>query len=297
MTEAAWQQPRDGRGMTTTTQTPHPRGSGFQPLALLFALVAVLLLGYLLEFALPPRPHASPRVVPNTRVAYVSPQLLGITPLPEPSASEEDPGAGTPASHERSDGGGEAPAVARALPRPEQVAPPTSPETGRRHSEYRDTPDAAAGGASTTVSRAGGVRGVTPPKPAAPAGAVSPDIGSRPAVAEQPRPTSKPIVQITPRPPTPPPALGETREPRVVRRVEPLYPPIARSQGIGGRVTIRITVATDGSVENVKIEHSTSPLFNQAALKAARQMRFEPGLVNGKPVRADYLQTFDFRTR
>ena len=130
---------------------------------------------------------------------------------------------------------------------------------------------------------AGTARSETATQPAEPASAkVAPAAESVPP-ASSPAPTPEPI--------------GETREPRVIRRVEPIYPPIARSQGIGGRVTVRITVAADGSVENVKIEQSTSPLFNQAALKAARQMRFEPGLVNGKPVRADYLQTFNFRTR
>lgn len=72
--------------------------------------------------------------------------------------------------------------------------------------------------------------------------------------------------------------------PRVVNQVKPNYPPELRKQEITGRVLVAFTVLADGRVTNVRVEQSTNPAFDQAALSAVRQWRFEPGQKGGKAV-------------
>ncbi|MCC6356347.1 MAG: energy transducer TonB [Verrucomicrobiae bacterium] len=72
--------------------------------------------------------------------------------------------------------------------------------------------------------------------------------------------------------------------PKVVNQVKPNYPPELRKQEITGRVLVAFTVLADGRVTNVRVDQSTNPAFDQAALAAVRQWRFEPGQKGGKSV-------------
>lgn len=72
--------------------------------------------------------------------------------------------------------------------------------------------------------------------------------------------------------------------PKVVNQVKPNYPPELRKQEITGRVLVAFTVLADGRVTNVRVEQSTNPAFDPAALAAVRQWRFEPGQKGGKAV-------------
>lgn len=98
--------------------------------------------------------------------------------------------------------------------------------------------------------------------------------------------------------PKPPPApVGETRPPRELRRVVPTIPSMARAQKLSGTVLVRVTVKDDGSVEELKVIQSPSPLLDQAAVDAARRMTFEPALSGGKPVRGSVDVPFIFRLK
>lgn len=69
---------------------------------------------------------------------------------------------------------------------------------------------------------------------------------------------------------------------RLVKRVEPLYPPIAQSAHISGIVVLNITVAPDGHVSNATVVKSL-PLFDQAAIDAVQRWRYEPPS-GGQPI-------------
>ena len=49
---------------------------------------------------------------------------------------------------------------------------------------------------------------------------------------------------------------------------------------------VSLIIESDGSVAEVKLEQSSSPQFGQAALEAAKQWQFTPGLCAGKAVRS-----------
>ena len=62
------------------------------------------------------------------------------------------------------------------------------------------------------------------------------------------------------------------------------YSAAARSEGIEGRLKLRITVAADGSVSDVQVLSSVEPAFDAAAVETVRQWRFTPAMRCGKPV-------------
>lgn len=88
------------------------------------------------------------------------------------------------------------------------------------------------------------------------------------------------------------------QSPAVTKGVRPEYPPSARSRKVEGRVIVRMVVETSGQPGQCSI-HSATPqgYFEEAALDAARRMRFRPGTKAGKAVRTLVLLPFDFSLR
>lgn len=69
-------------------------------------------------------------------------------------------------------------------------------------------------------------------------------------------------------------------------RVQPEFPEKALARGIEGRVLVEFDVTEAGTVENARIvAFEPSPVFNEAALRAVRQWRYNPKVVNGRTVR------------
>jgi TonB family protein len=62
---------------------------------------------------------------------------------------------------------------------------------------------------------------------------------------------------------------------RLVDRVAPAYPPLARSMALEGIVKVEALVAPDGSVKTVDIKGG-HPVLAQAALNAVRHWKWEP---------------------
>jgi len=68
-------------------------------------------------------------------------------------------------------------------------------------------------------------------------------------------------------------------------RVPPQYPERALQRGIEGRVLIEFTISRSGSVKDPKvIAAEPNSIFNKAALKAVKQWKYNPKIVNGKAV-------------
>jgi TonB family protein len=65
-------------------------------------------------------------------------------------------------------------------------------------------------------------------------------------------------------------------ERKVVTRVAPVYPEIARRSHLGGVVRLEVLVARDGKVKSAK-PVGGSPVFIQAAIEAVQKWRFETG--------------------
>ncbi len=77
---------------------------------------------------------------------------------------------------------------------------------------------------------------------------------------------------------------GDVTAPRIASRVEPVYPEQARKNGVEGKVILQAVIDDDGSVSDVEVLNSTDPVFDDAAVDAVRQWRWEPATSDGRPV-------------
>lgn len=117
---------------------------------------------------------------------------------------------------------------------------------------------------------------VTPPPPLPPPIQVPRDLPPVPAPPAPPAPVS------VPEPVPAPPEMGPIRVapgqgPGIIKRVEPLYPPIARARRLQGTVVLDAIILEDGTVGSVTVVRSAHPIFDQAATSALKQWRFSPG--------------------
>jgi TonB family protein len=93
------------------------------------------------------------------------------------------------------------------------------------------------------------------------------------SAAQSPDPRSVPI----------PPGVTP---PRAIQEVKPTYTPEALRQKISGSVFIQGIVGVDGTFRNLQVVRSLDTVYglDDAALKAASQWRFIPGMKDGQPV-------------
>ena len=90
-----------------------------------------------------------------------------------------------------------------------------------------------------------------------------------------------------PEPVTAPIRVGrEVQAARIVRRVMPVYPPLARAARISGVVRLQATIATDGSIAELNAV-SGHPMLIAAAIDAVKRWRYRPTVLNGTPVPVD----------
>jgi len=120
-------------------------------------------------------------------------------------------------------------------------------------------------------------------------------IPGAPISKEPPPPMPTPVVKpaATPAPDNVVRLTSTLTQGRVLRRVQPPYPVIARQAGIQGPVQVQIDISEDGAVTNVTLL-SGHPLLRDAALRAAKQWQFIPTELNGLRVRAIGMITFNF---
>lgn len=78
--------------------------------------------------------------------------------------------------------------------------------------------------------------------------------------------------------------MASIPEAKIVRKVQPAYPPDALDHHVQGVVKIKIIIAADGHVEQAHIV-SGHALLAHAALQAVRQWVFQPMGSEERPVR------------
>jgi protein TonB len=130
----------------------------------------------------------------------------------------------------------------------------------------------------------------TPPKPPEPERKKIPKPDPTPDEPEPIKPAPPPPLPVppdvppvtTPTPlPAPPQEMGPVRVspgkgPGLIKKVEPIYPPMARTARIEGTVVVDAIIRKDGSVSDVTIVKSSNPLFDQPTIDAVRRWRFTP---------------------
>jgi len=103
-------------------------------------------------------------------------------------------------------------------------------------------------------------------------------------------PAAAPLLETSP-----PVSQGVTGG-KLIRWVEPLYPQAARNLRLSGAVVLKATVDTRGRVGQVRVI-SGSPLLAAAAVNAVKGWRYQPFLLNGKPITAEVDVKVNFAPR
>ncbi len=103
------------------------------------------------------------------------------------------------------------------------------------------------------------------------------------------------VPHISPFPPPPPPPSSQQpftgphieaseQETRLIRRVEPVYPPLAKAAKVQGIVQFSAIIGKDGRVESLVLLRG-HPLLVNAAKQAVLQWQYKPYTVKGEAVR------------
>ena len=87
---------------------------------------------------------------------------------------------------------------------------------------------------------------------------------------------------------------GRIREPKLVYRIDPAYPPLAKQTRLQGVVVIDAVLDEQGNVVEARVS-SGPPLLIQSALEAVRRWRYEPTYLNDEPVSVQLNVTVTFR--
>jgi TonB family protein len=86
---------------------------------------------------------------------------------------------------------------------------------------------------------------------------------------------------------------GNVKEPRLVSRVMPEYPVMAKQTGIQGDVVVKTTIDQKGNVVNMQVV-SGPAMLRGPALAALRRWKYEPSTLNGQPIAVQMLVTIRF---
>jgi protein TonB len=79
---------------------------------------------------------------------------------------------------------------------------------------------------------------------------------------------------------------GNVTAAKLMNKVQPQYPPLARQTRISGTVRLHAIIGKNGAVEQLEVM-SGHPLLVQAALDAVRQWKYQATTLNGEPVEVD----------
>jgi len=106
-------------------------------------------------------------------------------------------------------------------------------------------------------------------------------VTGQPAAPPPPRPVAPQTSNTTAAPS--PKVGGQLTSAKVISRVDPEYPKLARQAGASGTVELEATISADGKVKNPRVIRGNT-MLQKAAIDAVLQWRYQPALLNGKPV-------------
>jgi protein TonB len=94
----------------------------------------------------------------------------------------------------------------------------------------------------------------------------------------------QPAPPVDMRPPTPHRlVVTHLESAMLIRRVEPVYPPLAKQTHREAQVELRAIIATDGTIQSLQVVKGDA-LFLSSATDAVSQWRYRPTVLNGQPV-------------
>lgn len=146
------------------------------------------------------------------------------------------------------------------------MAPKVIPKTINKIEEAAPPPDAGMGVVGGTGDAGGAAGGVL--------GGVMGGVPGAPPPPPPPKPKA---------PSGPVRVGGQVAEANLIRRVQPVYPPLAKSARVSGTVEFSAVISKEGNIENLQLVRG-HPLLVNAAREAVLQWKYKPTLLNGQPV-------------
>jgi len=147
--------------------------------------------------------------------------------------------------------------------------------------------------AATVPAPAAAAPEQSPPQPAPVETAPPPAPAPEPVAQKEPEPPPK-VQEKKPEPEAPRTRAGELVEagpgvspPQLVSSPKPEYPPMARTLRVEGTVVVSVLVDENGQVQDVRMAEPIRQKvgLNEAALAAARAVRYKPAKKDGVPVK------------
>lgn len=83
-------------------------------------------------------------------------------------------------------------------------------------------------------------------------------------------------------------------EAQLLKRVQPVYPPIAIVTHTEGDVQLHALIARDGTIQSLTVV-SGHPILATAAVDAVKQWKYRPYFLNGQPVEVETFITVSFK--
>jgi protein TonB len=99
-------------------------------------------------------------------------------------------------------------------------------------------------------------------------------------VLAPPHPVAAPVSKV---PDKPRPVGGDVQAAKLIRKIIPQYPPIAKQARVSGTVRLTGVIAKDGTIEQLQVI-SGNPLLVPAAVAAVKQWVYSPTVLNGQAV-------------
>lgn len=130
---------------------------------------------------------------------------------------------------------------------------------------------------SASAGVVGGVPGGVPGGAAG--GVIGGIVSSVPTAAPPPPPPPK----EAPKTPQRIRVGGNVQAANLIKKVTPVYPPLARQARVQGTVRFTAIIGKDGTIQNLQLV-SGHPLLVPAATEAVKQWLYKPTMLNGEPV-------------
>jgi protein TonB len=169
------------------------------------------------------------------------------------------------------------PAVKNEITKPDEIQTPPMPLNSTLESATSE-----GGGSTSGVDKRSGDIGVT-------TGSGNAGDGAGTAIAGLGRGAGAPGL------PARIPPIRTNREAKPIQTARASYPPMALRMGLESDVTLRIEVDPEGKVTRAEIIKSGGAGFDEEALKAVKQSRFEPAQRDGQHVPAEFSYVYRFR--
>jgi len=103
----------------------------------------------------------------------------------------------------------------------------------------------------------------------------------------------RPVMPVAPPAVARPIRISHMSEGDLIRKVQPVYPPIARTAGIQGPVVLQAVISKEGTIENLHVI-TGHHLLVRAAIEAVSEWRYRPYILNNEPVEVETQITVNF---